>query len=301
MVQQFIANGGLQAAGAIANFGSSLLGKKTTSAKEAAKMQYDYQTKLQQQAFDYNTMAYKNRYTWQMEDLKNAGLNPLYTMNSPSAPTVQAGAAGMPDMVGEQNNKRQMAMQGIQLMQSASALYYDNKLKDAQTKNKTLEGNLLVWEAVNKQLEAAYRKKELDTYDKRFITELEKLKSEIKNNLTGAIKNSAEAGSASALTNKIKAETEGIESTNEKLKRLKQLYKDNPNLAKMLLGAQEMGGGDITRILGIIGGGVSADDEDYRPTAGANAGFQKKVRGIIKQNQEARRHRSTSVRGRYGM
>lgn len=229
-----------------------------STANNAAKLQLNHQMELQRQQQEYNTYAYKHRYQWEKEDKMAAGLNQLYGLTQPTAPTSGIGTASMPDAVGEQTAKRQMVMQGIQLGQSGSAIEMDNKVKEQEIKNKKIEAVGTLWDAINKKLEAIYRKKELNYQDKRNVAELNKMKAETQQSLTGAIKNNAEAGSASALTKKIMAETSGIKSTNEKLKRLAEFYKNNPELAGMIIGAQETGGGDVSRGIGaMLGGGVT--------------------------------------------
>lgn len=289
MAMNFLmSQGGAAAINGASGLISSILGNKSNSAQKAAQIQFQNQLALQREAQEYNTYAYQHRYQWEKADKEAAGLNQLYGLSSPSSPTVSAGSAALPEMVSEGNNKRQMAMQGIQLGQSASALYYDNMLKSAETKNKALQGNLMISETINSQLEALYKKRELDYYDKIKVKELEKMDAEIKQDLTGSIKNSAEAGSAQAMTNKIKIETKGQEEMNKKLKALGRLYSNNPEVAAMILGMQETGGGDISKIIGLLEGIASEGTTKNRGNVNAKK-YQMNVKGLIKANEIERK------------
>lgn len=242
--------------------------KKTSSAQQAAKQQYEYNLALQKEAQNYNTYAFQHRYQWEAADKEAAGLSQLYGLSSPSSPTSTSASVGMPEYVNEQSIKQEMALKGIQLGQSGAAVLADVNLKNQETQNKKLEANFTAMETVNSYLRALYTKKEVNAYDKKLIAELGKIKSEITSNISTAIKNNAEAGSAIALKNKINAETTGLNSTNEKLKVLAKIYKENPGLAATFIGSQEAGGGDISAILGALGGlggEKLGGKKEYRP------------------------------------
>lgn len=66
---------------AIGGFGGSLLGDFAGGA-----MNSYFSRDLMSKQNKYNTHAYKHRYQWQVEDMRNAGLNPLLSVGSAGSP-----------------------------------------------------------------------------------------------------------------------------------------------------------------------------------------------------------------------
>lgn len=269
----------MQAIGSIANLGSSIFGG--SNAARAAKEQYEYNRQLQQQAQEWQEYAAKNKWQWETESKENAGINKLYGLGSASVPTATSGSTGQADYVGEQNNKANQVLQGIQLGQDFAAKKAQIKLQQQQTKTEEVNTNLKAIEKINAELETIYRKKELSYQDKKLKAELEETKSRIAKNIADTSKSYEEAGTARAKTAQENEITEGIRRTNK-------WHKDNPTASGFAIGAKEGGGGYTG-----LGVGVA----DLINKGGRTVGFSQRDRQK-QANYIKEKTRSYSVRGR---
>lgn len=217
------------------------------SAAQAAYDQYNYNLKLQQQAQGWNEYMYKNRYQFQVDDLKKAGINPMYGLGS--APSVSSGtnSIGMPEYVQEAAQKEQKrqnfinnGMNILTFLRDYSAVNAENKLKTAQTNTENYNTQLKALETIGTQLNNLYKQKELNTYDKRFITELREAQSRITSNLGMATQANANAMSAretaSFMQQKTKTEIEATKAAGEAVKKARRenkWHEEHPVLSEM--------------------------------------------------------------------
>ena len=170
---------GIGATMGLFDFGSS------NSAK-AAQKQYENNLKLQQQAQQWNEYMYKNRYTFQVQDLKNAGINPLFGMGQAPSITSGTNSVGIADAVGEQNNKFQQMMTLLDFRQNLSAKRAQTKLLENQANTEAINTNLKSLEVIQQQINNLKGQKDLKYYDKEKLTNLRNLESQTYKNLKEA-------------------------------------------------------------------------------------------------------------------
>ena len=82
---------------AVAGIASDILGGifGASSAEDAAEQQFEYQKELAKIQNDYNVYNYSHRHTWEVADLRRAGLNPILSANSAGS-VAAAGQAQAP-------------------------------------------------------------------------------------------------------------------------------------------------------------------------------------------------------------
>lgn len=218
------------------------------SAKKAAQRQYQYNLKLQQQQQQWNEYMYKNRYQMQVQDLKSAGINPLFGMGQ--APTVTSGlnSTSMADDVGQQNNKFQQILSLLNFGQELSAKRAQTKLLENQANTESINTNLKSLEVIQQQINNLKGQKDLKYYDKEKLAYLKNLESQTYNNIQqgqNAITDSILKGT---MTARQKLE-------NKPLERYEKWIKENPKLGNALEGMNN--GKDIlTTAVALIGGGA---------------------------------------------
>lgn len=239
---------------------------KGNDSARALKMQYDYNLALQKQSQQFDEYMYKNRYQMQSEDLENAGINKLYGLSNAPTVTATQGSVGMPDIIGEKNNKIQRTLEMIGLATDWSAKKAQISKTQAETNTENVNTELKKIDKINAMLNAIYKNKEINWYDKRQAHELEKLKAETLNNLSKSEENYAMAGNARALTVKNLKETQ-IEDENSIInrkinKQAEEFIKKHPKIKGILGGTRAMSeilkGIGTTAGLGIGGAGVAA-------------------------------------------
>lgn len=122
------------------------------SAEKASARQYQYNLALQKQAQQWNEYMYKNRFKFQRQDLENAGINPLFGMGQAPSVTSGTNSVGMPDMVGEQNNKFNQMMSLLDFGQNLSAKRAQTKLIERQAQTEEQNTLLRTAEVLEKQI-----------------------------------------------------------------------------------------------------------------------------------------------------
>lgn len=231
------AGGGWGAAiGGALGLASSFFGNSGKNSARAAAEQYQYNLALQRDAQRFNEYMYRNRYQMQREDLEKAGINALYGLGTAPSVTSGTNSIGMPDYVGEKNNKVQNFLTGIDLASNLTARRVQNDKIKQETLTEYQNTELKKLERINSSLEALYRKKELDNYDK-------KLKAELQNMYSQTVKNIAEAGEAGARTKNINENTKGQGNMNIITGREAKWIEDHPIMSGLGIGIKYLGPG----------------------------------------------------------
>ena len=165
MVQQFISKIAWDQVGqnAVNSLTNNAIGKvmglfssNSNNARQAAELQYKHNLKLQEQAQQWNEYMYKNRYSMQVDDLKNAGINPLFGMGQAPSVTSGTNSIGMADMVGEQNNKFNQMLGLLDFGQNLSAKRAQTKLLERQAQTEEQNTLLRTAEVLEKQINNKY-------------------------------------------------------------------------------------------------------------------------------------------------
>ena len=169
-----------------------LFGFGSSNSAKAAQKQYEYNMALQQQAQQWNEYMYKNRYKFQMQDLKNAGINPLFGMGQAPSVTSGTNSVGMPDAVGEQYNKFQQIMSILDFGQNLSAKKAQTKLLENQANTEAINTNLKSLEVIEKNINNIKGQKDLKYYDREKLAYLKNLESQTYKNLQEAQNNIAD-------------------------------------------------------------------------------------------------------------
>lgn len=144
------------ASAAIGSIAGGLFGKSGQSSAQKFAEEQSHLANLQQERL------YKNRYTWQMEDLKRAGLNPALAYSQGAGSAGSAHMANMPDF----GLPVKGVSAGIQLATAKSAI----DLNQAQAKN--LESQAELNSAKTAQEEQELRQRgELHPYNMQKIQE----------------------------------------------------------------------------------------------------------------------------------
>lgn len=131
---------------------------------------------------DFNREVMQNRHQWEVEDLRQAGLNPLMSVTSPTGTLSSPSASS----------------HGVDLAQSAKAL------GELEVANKNAEANMLNARASAKNADTAYqsmlnvgrdissqidtRKQQLDQAERMLQSNIESAKSQIELNKVNAVK-----------------------------------------------------------------------------------------------------------------
>ena len=218
----------------------SLLGRGKSNAAKAAAQQYQYNLALQQQAQEWNEYMYRNRYQMQVEDLEKAGINKLYGLGT--APSVTSGlnSVGMADYVGEQNNRVQQFINGLDLGTNLSAKRAQQKLVEQQTNTEKINGNLKIIEIEEKNVDIANKQLE-----NKHITE--NRKAEIQERKTQAVKNIADAQKSIQ-----EVQTQILQ--NKKTERIEKWHEQHPGWSSFTTGLGEASAAIMTGLA--VGGGA---------------------------------------------
>lgn len=236
------------------------------SAAQAAKDQFNYNMQLQKDAQNYNTYMYQNRYQMQTKDLKAAGINPLYGLGSAPSVISGQGSTGMPEYVAEQQtkenrkqNKINNALNMLSFMRDYSAVNAENNLKKAQTATEGINAQLRALQTIGQQLENTLKQKDINSYDKRLISDLKEAQSRIIANLAGAESSSANAYSARENAKYTKERSKTEIQTRESIERVNKWHKKHPILSELGIGGNELKGasdvykntiGDLIKTIG---------------------------------------------------
>lgn len=221
--------------------GAGIIGSLTNkgSAAKAAAEQYKYNLDLQKQAQEWQEYAAKNKWQWETESKEAAGINKLYGLGSATVPSSGVASTGQADYVGEQNNRVQQRLQGIQLGQDFAAKKAEIKLKEQETQTEYYNTQLKALEKIEQNIKNLYQQGELDYQKKRQVAELEEIRSRITKNIADAGRANAEAGTARQKTIQIE--------------RINKWHENNPVASGFAIGASESGGGINGTTGGVLG------------------------------------------------
>lgn len=149
-VAGFLGSGlGSSALSMIGNFGGGLLSYGTD--KDLMEEQYEYNLRLQKQAQQWQEYAYKNYHGWNVESLRNAGLNPILSATNGSAISQHssAGSVGLPSS----------KFKGINIGEILSLMKFSQEMKNLETSTSAMrsqvglnEGNTAVSMATAKKI-----------------------------------------------------------------------------------------------------------------------------------------------------
>lgn len=242
---------GAQAIASLFGAGASLV-NGANSAK-GLRDQYAYNKALMKEQYAYNVNMYKHRYQWQIEDLEKAGINKLYGLGE--APTTQVGGSsvGLPDYSKAKSSKAQRIVELLGMAQNWSAKKAQIENIKQQTETEYYNTQLKMYESVDKEYQSLLSKKELDGWEQKRKLELQKIKSEIENNLAGA--DEARSGSTLNRTNarRVNQDIEHNAIINkpeeEQAKDQEEWLKKNPKLKRVITYGKE-----LKEVLGILGG-----------------------------------------------
>lgn len=203
------------AAGSIAGsiFGSSIQGHYNSAAS------------AQQNA--WNVENYKHRYQWAMEDMRNAGLNPILAATNGIGGSIAGASAasiGMPDVAGNLSSARGVSASSKQakVAENLSTSQIEKNIADA--KASSANAGLATANTTNAGLQNKILQNDVDfktkTFDQRVQFEFDRMKAEIDNlhklgqmydaNSLNATASALRANSAAAFDN-VQTELAGYE------------------------------------------------------------------------------------------
>lgn len=206
--------------GSIASGIKSFFGKSGNNSAKAAAQQYQYNLALQKQAQEWNEYMYKNRYTFQRQDLENAGINPLFGMGQAPSVTSGTNSVGMADYVGEQNNKFNQMMSLLDFGQNLSARRAQTKLTEQQVLTEEQNTLLRSAEVIGKELENKWLPKEKE--------------ASLKNQYADIMEKIAETNKKYAETRLTNAKTARENLEQAPMKRYEEMIRKNPELGRIL-------------------------------------------------------------------
>lgn len=194
-----------------ASLGSAGIG--VIGANASTKKQYKYQSKLQAQAaklnYDYSLLSARNLHSATREGLENAGYNPMLAVQNGTSGAnssfTSAGQSSAPDYLGGLSNafEFQKLSNETKLADTQSNLFNEqSKTEDSKRTNLEFQNAML-------DVEKHLKDKDLDTYDRRFYSNLYEQMQRAENyraqaNVAGY---NAESARISAEAQKLQSET----------------------------------------------------------------------------------------------
>lgn len=212
----------------------------SSSSAKAAQTQYKNNLKLQQQAQAWNEFMYKNRYQMQVEDLEKAGINRLYGLGTAPAVTSGLNSVGLPDTVGEQNNKANQLLNGIALTQNLSAKRAEIKNTEQKTRTEQFNTQLRQMEVLDKRIDNFEKQKRLTTLDERMMNEMKQQRLDLIKTMAETNDLRARAGNAQAQTRMIEAQKKGVDRIND-------FHENNEAISRLITGSSELG--ELSKII----------------------------------------------------
>lgn len=192
-----------------------------------SSVQDHYNSAAAEQQNEWNVENYKHRYQWAMEDMRNAGLNPILAATNGIGGSISGASAasiGMPDIAGGINSARGVsaASKQAKVAEHLSASQIDKNIADA--KSSAANAGLATANTVNAGLQNKILQNDVDfktkTFDQRVQYEFDRMKAEVDNlhklgqmydaNSLNATASALRANSAAAFDN-VQTELAGYE------------------------------------------------------------------------------------------
>lgn len=224
----------------------------------AVQGHYNSAASAQQNA--WNVENYKHRYQWAMEDMRNAGLNPILAATNGIGGSIAGASAasiGMPDVAGNISSARGVSASSRQakVAENLSTSQIEKNIADA--KSSSANAGLATANTTNAGLQNKLLQNDVDfktkTFDQRVQFEFDRMKAEIDNlhklgqmydaNSLNATASALRANSAAAFDN-VQTELAGYE---------RDFYK---SLGDLGADAKVMGPAIGKGITGAIGKGI---------------------------------------------
>ena len=190
-------------------------------------VQGHYNSAASAQQNEWNVENYKHRYQWAMEDMRNAGLNPILAATNGIGGSIAGASAasiGMPDIAGNISSARGVSASSKQakVAEHLSASQIEKNIADA--KSSAANAGLATANTTNAGLQNKILQNDVDfktkTFDKRVQFEFDRMKAEIDNlhklgqmydaNSLNATASALRANSAAAFDN-VQTELAGYE------------------------------------------------------------------------------------------
>lgn len=190
-------------------------------------IQGHYNSAASAQQNEWNVENYKHRYQWAMEDMRNAGLNPILAATNGIGGSIAGSSAasiGMPDIAGNISSARgvSVASKQAKVAEHLSASQIEKNIADA--KSSAANAGLATANTTNAGLQNKILQNDVDfktkTFDQRVQFEFDRMKAEIDNlhklgqmydaNSLNATASALRANSAAAFDN-VQTELAGYE------------------------------------------------------------------------------------------
>lgn len=190
-------------------------------------VQGHYNSAASAQQNEWNVENYKHRYQWAMEDMRNAGLNPILAATNGIGGSIAGASAasiGMPDIAGNISSARGVSASSRQakVAEHLSTSQIEKNIADA--KSSTANAGLATANTTNAGLQNKILQNDVDfktkTFDQRVQFEFDRMKAEIDNlhklgqmydaNSLNATASALRANSAAAFDN-VQTELAGYE------------------------------------------------------------------------------------------
>lgn len=225
--------------------------------------QYNYNLSLQKQAQNYETDMYKQRYQMQVQDLKKAGINPMYGLGTAPALASSGGSVGLPnsgaptanggmsplgsglaDLAGETNSKRLFKLNKLKTAAEIGNLFFNNSALKAQAEKSKAEALTEGQKVLNMQTERIGKQidnlrnlietenlpKKLELEIKQMIVNLEETKAKIEENKSQTALNYSTQNNVQSDTAKKNAEKNAIINNNQAATDVEEYFKKHPVL-----------------------------------------------------------------------
>lgn len=209
----------------LSNLTSGAIG--ITANRKAQKRQYEYQKRLQESQQNWLAEMSNTAHVREMQDLRNAGLNPLLTAtggNGASTPSAGMGSIGL-------TNDGDIAMQSASNALQFKRIKNEQKLQEAQikninadTQNKETQTEGIKTENLIKTHEEKIKSIQSDSYDNFRTKELETMSQNINKTLEQINELKAKTENEKEMAKLYKAEKEykkALEKTENELRPLK--------------------------------------------------------------------------------
>lgn len=130
-----------------------------TGQKQSARKQYEYNQKLQTNAQEFSKWQMQNAHQTEIQDLQNAGLNPVLSANQGASASVGGGSTGAGSASGNP----------IEMLGAVVNMMNTSKQTNGTISNLEAQSELARAEATKALKEAGFKQKEIDYYMKHGV------------------------------------------------------------------------------------------------------------------------------------
>ena len=153
-----------------------------------SSVQGHYNSAASAQQNEWNVENYKHRYQWSMEDMRNAGLNPILAATNGIGGSIAGASAasiGMPDVAGNLNSARGVSAASKQAKVAETLSTSQIAKNEADAKASSANADLSKVNTTNAGLQNKILQNDVDfktkTFDQRVQFEFDRMKAEIDN------------------------------------------------------------------------------------------------------------------------